>query len=177
MRDADAKNFAFTSDFIKSRAGGVQTDLDALNADLAKVLSRDPSTFDASGTRNEFLRALNGRLDLTTFHAPAPSATRLSSAMHPCFSARQEACSFGDGKSGVCLAPDPATADCAVCVVRAIDSLPSIEKPNIAAVEGSEAIVEAFRRLTVTTVGALQLKLPPSPRGLRDSSGNATGSV
>jgi hypothetical protein len=66
LREADAKDFAFSADFIKSRSGGIQTDLDALNSDLTKVLSRDPSTFDvASGTRNEFLRSVDRRLDLT----------------------------------------------------------------------------------------------------------------
>ena len=72
-------------------------------------------------------------------------------------------------RQGPCFAlPGPATTDRAHGVVRAIDSLPSIEKPNIAAVEGSEAIVEAFRRLTATTVGALTLELPPSPETLRE---------
>ena len=33
-------------------------------------------------------------------------------------------------------------------VVRAIDQLPELSKPQIAAVEGSEATIEAFRRLT-----------------------------
>jgi hypothetical protein len=167
MRDADAKNFAFTSDFIKSRAGGVQTDLDALNADLAKVLSRDPSTFDASGTRNEFLRALNGRLDLTITRFNALRSDPQLAEQRNALAERADRTSFGDGKS-VFACPDPQLQTALHGVVRAIDSLPSIEKPNIAAVEGSEAIVEAFRRLTVTTVGALQLKLPPSPEALRE---------
>ena len=167
MRDADAKNFAFTSDFIKSRAGGVQTDLDALNADLAKVLSRDPSTFDASGTRNEFLRALNGRLDLTITRFNALRSDPQLAEQRNALAERADRTSFGDGKS-VFACPDPQLQTALHGVVRAIDSLPSIEKPNIAAVEGSEAIVEAFRRLTVTTVGALQLKLPSSPEALRE---------
>jgi hypothetical protein len=167
MRDADAKNFAFTSDFIKSRAGGVQTDLDALNADLAKVLSRDPSTFDASGTRNEFLRALNGRLDLTITRFNALRSDPQLAEQRNALAERADRTSFGDGKS-VFACPDPQLQTALHGVVRAIDSLPSIEKPNIAAVEGSEAIVEAFRRLTATTVGALQLKLPPSPEALRE---------
>jgi len=167
MRDADAKNFAFTSEFIKSRAGGVQTDLDALNADLAKVLSRDASTFDASGTRNEFMRGLNRRLDLTITRFNALRTDPQLAEQRNALAERADKTSFGDGKS-VFACPDPQLQTALHGVVRAMDSLPAIDKPNIAAVEGSEAIVEAFRRLTATTIGALQLKLPPSPEELRD---------
>jgi hypothetical protein len=169
LRESDAKNFAFTSDFIKSRAGGVQTDLDALNADLAKVLSRDASTFDAvSGTRNEFLHGLNGRLDLTIARFNALRTDPQLTEQRNALADRAGKTSFDDGKGGTFLCPDAQLQTALHGVVRAIDSLPAIEKANIAAVEGSEAIVEAFRRLTATTVGALQLKLPPSPEELRE---------
>ncbi|MBK5199377.1 MAG: hypothetical protein JJE37_14040, partial [Methyloceanibacter sp.] len=125
MRDADAKNFAFTSEFIKSRAGGVQTDLDALNADLAKVLSRDPSTFDASGTRNEFLRALNGRLDLTITRFNALRSDPQLAEQRNALAERADRTSFGDGKS-VFACPDPQLQTALHGVVRAIDSLPAI---------------------------------------------------
>ncbi|MFV0295745.1 MAG: hypothetical protein ACK5JT_06455, partial [Hyphomicrobiaceae bacterium] len=52
-------------------------------------------------------------------------------------------------------------------VVRAIDELPVVTKPQIAAVEGSEAVIEAFRRLGASFVGLLSFKLPPSPEELR----------
>ncbi|MGZ8400663.1 MAG: hypothetical protein ACXWVI_05140 [Methyloceanibacter sp.] len=169
LRESDAKSFGFTSDFIKSRAGGIQTDLDSLNGDLAKVLSRDPSTFDAlTGTRNAFMQGLNRKLDLTLTRFNAlrtdPQLTEQKNAL----SDRAAKTSFDDGKGGSFLCPDPQLQTALNGVVRAIDSLPSIEKPNIAAVEGSEAIVEAFRRLTATTVGALTLELPPSPEKLRE---------
>jgi hypothetical protein len=131
------------------------------------VLSRDPSTFDASGTRNEFLRALNGRLDLTITRFNALRSDPQLAEQRNALAERADRTSFGDGKS-VFACPDPQLQTALHGVVRAIDSLPSIEKPNIAAVEGSEAIVEAFRRLTATTVGALQLNLPPSPEALRE---------
>ena len=169
MRDADAKNFAFTSDFIKSRAGGVQTDLDQLNTDLAKVLSRDPSTFDAaSGTRNEFLRGLDRRLDLTITRFNALRTDPQLVEQRNALAERAEKSSFGEGKNASFACPDPQLQTALHGAVRAIDSLPSIEKPSVAAVEGSEAIVEAFRRLTTTAVGAIHLKLPPSPEELRD---------
>ena len=169
LRESDAKNFAFTSDFIKSRSGGIQTDLDALNADLAKVLSRDASTFDAvSGTRNAFMHGLNGRLDLTIARFNALRTDPQLTEQRNALADRAGKTSFDDGKGGTFLCPDTQLQTALHGVVLAIDSLPAIEKANIAAVEGSEAIVEAFRRLTATTIGALQLKLPPSPEELRD---------
>jgi hypothetical protein len=169
LRESDAKNFAFTSDFIKSRSGGIQTDLDALNADLAKVLSRDPSTFDAvSGTRNAFMHGLNGKLDLTIARFNALRTDPQLTEQRNALADRAGKTSFDDGKGGSFLCPDTQLQTALHGVVRAIDSLPAIEKANIAAVEGSEAIVEAFRRLTATTIGALQLKLPPSPEELRE---------
>jgi len=108
------------------------------DADLAKVLSRDPSTFDASGTRNEFLRALNGRLDLTITRFNALRSDPQLAEQRNALAERADRTSFGDGKS-VFACPDPQLQTALHGVVRAIDSLPSIEKPNIAAVEGSEA--------------------------------------
>jgi len=35
-------------------------------------------------------------------------------------------------------------------VVKAIDQLPEMTKPEIATVEGAQAVVEAFRRLSAT---------------------------
>jgi hypothetical protein len=169
LREQDAKSFGFTSDFIKSRAGGIQTDLDGLNTDLAKVLSRDPSTFDAvSGTRNEFMHGLNRKLDLTLTRFNALRTDPQLTEQRNALSERAGKTSFDDGHGGSFLCPDRQLQTALNGVVRAIDSLPSIEKPNIAAVEGSEAIVEAFRRLTATTIGALTLELPPSPERLRE---------
>ena len=62
-------------------------------------------------------------------------------------------------------------------VVRAIDQLPELEKPKIAAVEGSEAMIEAFRRLTTTFFGLLAFKLPPSADELRELQRKAVQSI
>ena len=62
-------------------------------------------------------------------------------------------------------------------VVKAIDQLPELEKPQIAAVEGSEATIEAFRRLTTTFYGMLAFKMPPSADELRDLQKKAVQSV
>ena len=49
-----------------------------------------------------------------------------------------------------------------------------LEKPKIAAVEGSEATIEAFRRLTATFYGLLSFKMPPSADELRDCARSAS---
>ncbi|XSG81664.1 MAG: hypothetical protein ACPW61_11360 [Methyloligella sp. ZOD6] len=169
LRDADAERFAFTSDFIKSRSGTIQTDLDSLNADLAKVLSRDPSTFDPeTGTRNQFMRGLNRKLDLTITRFNALRTDPQLAEQRDLLAQRAEKTTFDTGSGGTFVCPDPQLQSALRGVVRAIDSLPVIEKTDIAAVEGSEAVVEAFRRLTTTFIGALHFELPPSPDALRD---------
>ncbi len=55
--------------------------------------------------------------------------------------------------------------------------MPELQKPQVSAVEGSEATVEAFRRLTATFIGALTFKLPPSAEDLRDLQKKAVQSV
>ena len=69
LRDEDAQRFAFAADFVRTRVEGVKNDLSALDGDLAKVVSGDKSTFDAaSGTRNDFMRALGRKLEITIVH-------------------------------------------------------------------------------------------------------------
>ena len=53
-------------------------------------------------------------------------------------------------------------------VVASIDALPVLDKPKIVTVEGSDATIEAFRRLTTTFYGLLSFKLPPSSDELRE---------
>jgi hypothetical protein len=66
MRDEDAARFGFASEFVKGRVGAIKGDMSALDAQLAKIVSDDPSIIDPkTGTRNEFMRALGRRLDRT----------------------------------------------------------------------------------------------------------------
>src|SRR5262245_25076778 len=66
MRDDDAARFKFASDFVKGRIGTVKGEMTALDGELQKIVARDPSIVDPrSGTRNEFLRELGRKLDLT----------------------------------------------------------------------------------------------------------------
>jgi hypothetical protein len=66
MREDDAARFRFASDFVKGRIGAVKGDMTALDGELQKIVSKDPAIIDPrSGTRNEFLRDLGRKLDLT----------------------------------------------------------------------------------------------------------------
>lgn len=168
LRDADATDFAFVSDFIGGRTGAVKKDFLSLNAEMAKVLGNDPATIDSgTGTRNAFLRGLGRNLDLTITRFNALKSDPQLQQHRDRLAARAERTEFDGGADGKFSCPDVQLQTALRGVVKAIDGLPTIGKPDIAAVEGSEAIVEAFRRLTTTAFGALSFKLPPSPDELR----------
>ena len=178
MREEDAQRFSFASEFVKGRVGAVKGDMEALNGDLAKIVSADASTFDPkTGTRNEFMRALGRKLDLTAtgFNAfrTDPQLRQIRSDLAD----RAERTTFGDTKGTSVSCPDPQLQMALRGVVKAIDQLPELQKPEIAAVEGSEATIEAFRRLTTTFYGLLSFKMPPSADELRELQKKAIQSV
>lgn len=178
LREDDAARFSFASDFVKDRATAVKSELSALDGDLLKIVNSDPSTVDAkTGTRNEFMKALSRKLDMTVtgFNAfrTDPQLRQLRTEL----SDRAEQSTFGDPKSGGFICPDAQLQGALRGAVKAIDQLPQLEKPKIAAVEGSEATIEAFRRLTATFYGALSFKMPLSADELRDLQQKAVQSV
>ncbi len=178
MRDEDANRFSFASEFVKGRVGVVRGEITALDADLAKIAADDPSLIDPkTGTRNEFMKALSRKLDMTVtgFNAfrTDPQLKELRSEL----AARADKSTFGDPKNGGFLCPDVQLSQALHGAVRAIDQIPELEKPVIAAVEGSEATIEAFRRLTTTFYGLLAFKLPPSADELRELQKKAIQSV
>jgi hypothetical protein len=178
MREEDAQRFSFASDFVKGRIGAVKSDIAGLNGDLAKIVSADPSTFDPkTGTRNAFMRALGRKLDLTAtgFNAfrTDPQLRQIRSDLAD----RAERTTFGDGKNGAISCPDPQLQMALRGVVKAIDQLPELQRPEIATVEGPEATIEAFRRLTTTFYGLLSFKMPPSADELRELQKKAIQSV
>jgi hypothetical protein len=177
MREEDAQRFSFASEFVKGRIGAVNGDMQALNGDLAKVVSADPSTFDPkTGTRNEFMRALGRKLDLTVTGFNAFRTDPQLRQIRTDLADRAERTTFGDGKK-IISCPDPQLQMALRGVVKAIDQLPELQKPKIAAVEGSEATIEAFRRLTATFYGLLSFKMPPSADELRELQKKAVQSV
>lgn len=178
LRDDDAQRFGFAADFVRARVDGVKNDLTALDGDLAKVVSGDKSTVDsASGTRNDFMRALGRKLDITVTGFNAFRTDPQLKQLRADLAERADKTIFPDGRGRTFACPDPQLQQALKGVVRAIDQLPNLEKPKIAAVEGSEATIEAFRRLTATFYGALSFKLPPSADELRDLQKKAVQSV
>ncbi len=178
LRDDDAQRFTFASDFVGSRIGTVRSDLTALDGDLAKITSRDASTVDeATGTRNEFMRGLGRRLDMTVTGFNAFRTDPQLRQIRADLADRAEKTIFPTSGGGTFACPDPQLQAALRGVVRAIDQLPELSKPEIAAVEGSEATIEAFRRLTASLAGVLVLDLPPSADELRELQKKAVQSV
>lgn len=168
LRDADAKNFQFAGDFVATRVGSVENDINVLNTDMAKIVTRDKTTVDpTSGTRNTYLRGINRKLDLTIARFNAFRTDPQLKQFRDDFATRASKTVFDNGRGGTFTCPDQQLQVALRGVVKAIDGLPDLTKPAIAAVEGSEAIVEAFRRLTTTTIGLLTFNMPPSPDELR----------
>jgi hypothetical protein len=161
MRDDDAARFKFASDFVKGRIGAVKGDITALDGELQKIVSKDPSTIDPrSGTRNEFLRDLGRKLDLTVTGFNAFRGDPQLKQIRAELGERAERTTFPDGRGRTLSCPDPQLQMALRGVVRAIEQLPALDKPPIAAVEGPEATIEAFRRLTATFFGLLSFNLP-----------------
>jgi hypothetical protein len=178
MRDADAARFSFASDFVKGRVGAIKGDMAALDAELAKIVADDPSIVDPkTGTRNAFMRALGRRLDMTVTGFNAFRTDPQLRQIRTDLADRAERSKFPDGRGGTVSCPDAQLQVALRGVVRAIDQLPNLEKPQIAAVEGSEATIEAFRRLTATFYGLLSFKLPPSADELRALQQRAVQSI
>jgi len=178
MRDEDAGRFKFASDFVKGRIGTVKSDIAALEGDLMKIAKDDKSIVDTkSGTRNEFMKNLGRKLDLTVTGFNAFRTDPQLKQIRIDLNERADKVTFVDTKGGTYTCPDSQLTTALKGVVRAIDELPQLEKPKIATVEGSEAVVEAFRRLTATFYGALSFKLPPSPEELRELQKKAVQSV
>lgn len=168
LREADAQKFQFAQQFVGSRIESVQTDMARLTTQLQKILNNDPSVIDPkTGTRNVFMRELNRELRLTIARFNALRNDPQLQALRDDFAQRAEQTEFPDGRGGTFRCPDPALRSALLGVVRAIDQFPTMEPPEISIVEGPAAVVEAFRRLTTTVFGLLQLQLPPSPEELR----------
>jgi hypothetical protein len=178
MREEDAGRFKFASDFVKGRIGTVKADMAGLDGDLQKIVKDDRSVIDAkTGNRNEFLRGVSRKLDLTVTGFNAFRSDPQLKQIRIDLADRAEKTTITGAKGVVISCPDGQLQMALRGVVRAIDQLPELTKPQIAAVEGSEATIEAFRRLTTTFFGLLTFKLPPSADELRELQRKAIQSV
>lgn len=178
LREADAAKFSFASDFVRGRVSAVKAEIGKLDTDLARVVMSDKSTFDPkTGTRNTFMRGLSRRLDMTVTGFNAFRTDPQLKQMRSDLSDRAGQTTFGDPNNGGFSCPDPQLQAALRGAVRAIDQLPNLRKPEIAVVEGPEATIEAFRRLSATAYGAMAFKLPPSADELRDLQKRAVQSA
>ncbi len=168
LREDDAARFAFARDVVKTRIESVKTDIASIEAELAKITKNDASIVDKHGTRNDFMKSLNRRLDstVTSFNAfrGDPQLKQIRAELDD----RAGKSQFLDTQGKTYACPDPSLVTMIRSVVASIDALPQLDKPKIATVEGSDATVEAFRRLTATFFGALSFKLPTSVEDLRE---------
>lgn len=178
LREDDAQRLQFAHEFVKGRVKDVKSSMTALDTDLALISKNDASIIDPkSGTRNEFMTGLGRRLDLTVTGFNAFRTDPQLRQLRTDLADRAEKVTFPDTKGGSFACPDPQLQTALRGVVRAIDQLPELEKPKISAVEGSEATIEAFRRLTASFMGLLTFKMPPSADELRALQQRAVQSV
>ncbi len=168
LRDDDAGRFSFASDFVKGRIGQVKEDMTAIEGDLAKIVQDDKSIVDKQGTRNEFMKGMNRKLDSTVTNFNAFRGDPQLKQIRVELADRAEKSQFVDTQGKPYACPDQQLATMIRSVVASIDALPVMEKPKITTVEGSDATIEAFRRLTTTFYGLLAFKLPPSSDELRE---------
>src|SRR5262245_11858722 len=174
MREEDAGRFKFAADFVKGRITTVKSDMAALDTDLQRIVKDDRSVIDArTGNRNEFLRGIARKLDLTVTGFNAFRSDPQLRQIRSDLADRAEKTTITAAKGVTISCPDGQLQMALRGVVRAIDQLPELSKPQIAAVEGSEATIEAFRRLTTTFFGLLTFRLPPSADELRELQRNA----
>ena len=180
MREEDAQRFSFASEFVKGRVGAVKGDMEALERRPRQdrlgrrfdVRSQDrhPQRIHARARPQarpdgDGLQCVSHRSAACARSAPisptAPSARRsVATARTPPYRAPIRSCRWRCAASS-----KPST------------SSPSLQKPEIAAVEGSEATIEAFRRLTTTFYGLLSFKMPPTADELRELQKKAIQSV
>ncbi|KUO56737.1 MAG: hypothetical protein APF80_10900, partial [Alphaproteobacteria bacterium BRH_c36] len=168
LRDSDAEKFSFAGEFVRGRINSIKSEITGLDTELKKVVDGAQSTVDPnSGNRNEFMRALNRRLDMTVAGFNAFRGDPQLGQIRSDLAARAEQAVFPNGSGGTFACPDAQLQTALRGVVRAIDQLPVMQRPQVAAVEGSEATIEAFRRLAATMMGALVFQLPPSAEEMR----------
>ncbi len=169
LRDTDAQRFQFANGLIASRTDAVKADISDLNSDLQRVLKKDPATIDPeTGTRTAFIEGLDRKLGLVIARFNELRTDPQIRQIRDEFQARARQTSFPDDRGGTFICPDGQLQTALDGVVRSIDDLPELRKPELRSVEGSEAVIEAFRRLSNTAIGLVVYgKAPPSPEQIR----------
>jgi len=180
LRESDAQRFQFANDLIASRTSAVKSDIADLNTDLQRILKKDPATIDPqTGTRTAFIEGLDRKLGLVTERFNALRTDPQLRQLRDELQARGRQTSFADERGVAFSCPDGQLQTALNGVVRSIDELPQLQKPELRSVEGSEAVTEAFRRLSNTATGlVLHGKAPASPERIRsEQAANPTATV
>jgi hypothetical protein len=182
MRDKDAKDFGDDAMLIGSRIETVKQGIGDLSPDLKLIqtgVDKDPKTgrslLDADGTRNSFLRSVESKVSSTAASYEALRTDPTLDELKKRFEERANKEAFMDrGTTFRC--PDDRLKTDLLGAARAIGELPAIHNPGIKAMEGSEATIQAFQRLTTTFLALVTtFKLPPSPEELKKRRIEASG--
>src|SRR4249920_3877924 len=149
LRDSDAQRFQFAGNLIGARTNAVKADIDDLNNELQRVLKKDPSTIDPeTGTRTAFIEGLNRKVGLVVTRFNELRTDPQIREIRDEFQARTRQTVFPDERGGTFVCPDAQLQTALNGVVRTVDDLPELRKPELRSSEGSEAVIEAFRRLS-----------------------------
>jgi len=168
LRDSDAQRFQFASNLIGARTNAVKADIEDLNNELQRVLKKDPSTIDPeTGTRTAFIEGLNRKVGLVVTRFNELRTDPQIREIRDEFQARAKQTVFPDDRGGTFHCPDAQLQTALNGVVRTFDDLPELRKPELRSSEGSEAVVEAFRRLSNTAIGLVNGRPAPSPEQIR----------
>ena len=175
LRESDARDFQFAEDFVRQRTRLVQNEISGLNRYIARSAPKGKAVTGLN--RNGFHRELNQKLNLTLARFNALRSDPQLMQFRESFASRAKQTRFPNGKGRTFYCPDSQLKNALRGVVRAIDGLPNLEKTQIASVEGPDAILEAFRRLTVSAYGWLTFNPAPSPEQLRSLQQRAVNMI
>ena len=150
LRDADAQRFQFANDFISQRVTSVKGSFGQVDADLSRIRQRDSGVLQ---DRTAFVGELNRKLALvsTNFNAlrTDPQLLQLRDELRT----RASQTSFPDDRGGTFICPDEQLRSALSGVIRAIEQFPQLSPTPVRSYEGSEAVIEAFGRLTTSGIG------------------------
>lgn len=156
LRDADAQRFQFASDVIGKRASEVKTDMAALNKALQE-LQQKTGGLGANSSRTAVISAISNNLSYTATRFNALRSDPQLHQLNDTFRQRAQQSQFPDDHGGSFTCRDPQLETALNGVIRAIDELPELRMPALRAYEGSEAVVEAFRRLSTSVCIAMAI--------------------
>jgi hypothetical protein len=122
----------------------------------------------ATRSRNAVIGEINRRLSSTATRFNAlrsdPQLRQLSDTFHQ----RAQQTSFPDERGGTFICRDPQLETALNGVIRAIGELPELRMPPLNAYEGSEAVMEAFRRLSTSVRNAMAMPVESPSNGLKE---------